>query len=155
MMRKEFQAGVGYSVVALGGVRRFFAAAVPCRGGSLAEQTEDSLADASQKRLLQEEGGRGSIVMQSIFLKNIEDQRRLPADRRGFLREGTARNRLYSSAAVRRKPAGHRGLGHWIERMARSKSSGRATAWLLPGMTACRWAHLADVPFRDGGGPRL
>ena len=72
MIRKEIRADAACSVVEFGGVRRVFAAVAPCRGVTLPEQAESALQ--TTQTLFREEGRSGSIVMQSVFLKNIEDQ---------------------------------------------------------------------------------
>jgi enamine deaminase RidA (YjgF/YER057c/UK114 family) len=72
MIRKEINAGIGHSVVELGDARHVFAAAVPCRGVTLQEQLQDVLQTI--KAIFKEEGAFGSIVMQSVFLGNIENQ---------------------------------------------------------------------------------
>jgi enamine deaminase RidA (YjgF/YER057c/UK114 family) len=64
--RKISSEGVGYSVVELNEVRHVLAAAVPRRGSSLAEQTWDALQTIRQ--LSEDEGVRGAIVSQSVFL---------------------------------------------------------------------------------------
>ena len=72
MIRKEIHAEAAYSVVEFNGVRRFFATVAPCRGVTLLEQTESALQTIEM--LFREDGGSGSIVMLSVFLKNVEDQ---------------------------------------------------------------------------------
>jgi enamine deaminase RidA (YjgF/YER057c/UK114 family) len=68
MLRKRCHDGVGFSVVELQDVRHVFAAAVPRRGGSLEEQAFDALRTI--KAVLDEEGPRGSIVKQEVFLSD-------------------------------------------------------------------------------------
>ena len=72
MIRKEIRADVGYSVVEFDGARRIFAAVAACRGVTLSEQAESALQ--TTQAIFRKEGGFGSMVMQSVFLKNIEDQ---------------------------------------------------------------------------------
>jgi enamine deaminase RidA (YjgF/YER057c/UK114 family) len=72
MIRKEIRAEMGCSIVEFDGVRRIFAAAAPRRGGTLSEQAESALQTV--QTLFQEQEVSGSIVMQSVFLKNVEDQ---------------------------------------------------------------------------------
>jgi enamine deaminase RidA (YjgF/YER057c/UK114 family) len=69
MIRKDSKEGIGYSVVELDGVRHIFAAAAPAGGGDLAEQARDALGTIEQ--LIREEGTRGSIVHQAVFLRDI------------------------------------------------------------------------------------
>ncbi len=71
MIRKESEAGVGYSVVELGGVRHVFVAAAPRRGTGFREQADDALRTIG--RLIKEESAPGSIVMQSVFLRDLAD----------------------------------------------------------------------------------
>ncbi|MGD0656047.1 MAG: dioxygenase [Thermoguttaceae bacterium] len=72
MIRKESNAGVGYSVVELGGVRHVFVAAAARRGTTIYEQAEDALGTI--ERLIKKEIAPGSIVMQSVFLRDLADQ---------------------------------------------------------------------------------
>jgi enamine deaminase RidA (YjgF/YER057c/UK114 family) len=69
MMRKHSQAGIGFSVVELQDVRHVFAAAIPRRGATLEEQAFDALRTIAE--VIEEEGPRGSIVQQSVFLSDI------------------------------------------------------------------------------------
>jgi enamine deaminase RidA (YjgF/YER057c/UK114 family) len=72
MIRKEIRADAGCSVVELRGVRRIFATVAPSRGVTLAEQAESALQ--TTETLFAEYGGLGSMVMQSVFLRNIADR---------------------------------------------------------------------------------
>jgi len=69
MIRKESSAGIGYSVVDLAGVRHVFASAVPREGTTLEEQTHDALHTI--EAVFDEEGTRGAIVHQAVFMKDI------------------------------------------------------------------------------------
>lgn len=69
MIRTESSEGIGYSVVELNDVRHVFASAVPRTGSSLQEQAWDALRTI--KDVNQEEGTRGSIVEQAVFMKDI------------------------------------------------------------------------------------
>ena len=66
MIRKESSDGVGYSVVEVNGVSHIFAAAVPRTGETLAEQAHDALRTI--EAAIDEEGARGSIVNQAVFV---------------------------------------------------------------------------------------
>jgi hypothetical protein len=66
MLRKMSSDGVGYSVVELNDVRHVFAAAVPRGGSTLEEQAEDALRTI--EAIIDEEGTRGSIVHQAVFV---------------------------------------------------------------------------------------
>ena len=72
MIRKEIRTDAGYSVAEFNGVRRVFATIAASRGVTLLEQAESALQTIQV--LFREEAGSGSIVMLSVFLKNIEDQ---------------------------------------------------------------------------------
>ena len=69
MIRKQSSEGIGYSVVELNDVRHVFASAVPRTGATLEEQAQDALRTI--KEVNQEEGTRGSIVEQAVFMKDI------------------------------------------------------------------------------------
>lgn len=69
MIRKVSSEGIGYSVVELNDVRHVFASAVPRTGTTLEEQAQDALSTI--KDVNQEEGTRGSIVKQAVFMKDI------------------------------------------------------------------------------------
>jgi hypothetical protein len=68
-IRKASDEGIGYSVVDVSDVRHLFAAAVPRRGSTLREQAHDALRTI--ETVIREEGTRGSIVHQSVFLADI------------------------------------------------------------------------------------
>ena len=77
MLRKLSQDGIGYSVVGLNDVRHVFAAAVPRNGGDLHAQAEDALRTI--EAINHEEGTRGSIVHQAVF---VADAEQIPVCRR-------------------------------------------------------------------------
>lgn len=66
---KASHMGIGYSVVELNDVRHIFAAAVPRRDGTLREQADDALRTI--ETVIQEEGTRGSIVHQAVFVPDV------------------------------------------------------------------------------------
>jgi len=66
MIRRESSDGIGYCVVELHGVRHIFAVAIPRTGTTLGEQAQDALRTIH--RVIAEEGSRGSIVQQAVFL---------------------------------------------------------------------------------------
>lgn len=70
-IRKLSFEGIGYSVVDLSDVRHVFVAAVPRRGRTLQQQAEDALSTINA--VMQEEGTRGSIVHQAVFLADMSD----------------------------------------------------------------------------------
>jgi enamine deaminase RidA (YjgF/YER057c/UK114 family) len=71
MLCKVSSRGIGYSVVELGATRHVFASAVPRRDGTLPEQLYDALQVIAA--VIEQEGTRGSIVKQAVFVRNIED----------------------------------------------------------------------------------
>ena len=81
MVRKQSHAGIGYSVIELHDVRHIFAAAAPRKGETLREQTRDALRTIEQ--VIAEQGARGSIVHQAVFIRDYamqEECRRLIKD---------------------------------------------------------------------------
>ena len=66
---KACHRGIGYSVVELNDVRHVFAAAAPRRGSTLREQADDALRTI--ETVIQEEGTRGSIVHQAVFVPDV------------------------------------------------------------------------------------
>ena len=69
VIRKVVDKGVGFSAVDLNDVRHVFAAAVPRRGPTLRQQANDALRTI--EAVIQEEGTRGSIVHQAVFLADV------------------------------------------------------------------------------------
>jgi enamine deaminase RidA (YjgF/YER057c/UK114 family) len=69
-IRKVSDEGIGYSTVELADVRHVFAAAVPRRGGSFSEQAHDALRTIAA--VVDEQGARGSIVHQAVFVDDVE-----------------------------------------------------------------------------------
>jgi len=70
-IRKVSNEGIGYSVVDLNDVRHVFAIAVPRSGVTLGEQAADALGTI--EAVAREEGSRGAIVHQTVFLANDQD----------------------------------------------------------------------------------
>lgn len=68
-IRKVSDDGIGYSVVELNDVRHVFAAAVPRRGVTLRQQADDALRTI--EAVNHEEGTRGSIVHQAVFVADV------------------------------------------------------------------------------------
>jgi enamine deaminase RidA (YjgF/YER057c/UK114 family) len=66
---KASHRGIGYSVVELNDVRHVFAAATPRGGVTLREQADDALRTI--ETVIQEEGTRGSIVHQAVFVPDV------------------------------------------------------------------------------------
>lgn len=61
--------GIGFSVVELNDVRHVYAAAVPRRTGTLREEVDDALETI--EAVMYEEGTRGSIVHQAVFVADL------------------------------------------------------------------------------------
>ena len=68
-IRKVSQEGIGYSTVDLNDVRHVFAAAVPRRGSTFRQQADDALRII--EAVTHDEGTRGAIVHQAVFLADI------------------------------------------------------------------------------------
>ena len=68
-IRKVSNSGVGYSVVDLNDVRHVFAAAAPLTGATFDQQADDALRTICA--VTGEEGTRGSIVHQAVFLADM------------------------------------------------------------------------------------
>lgn len=68
MIRKVSSEGVGYSVVDLNKVRHIFASAVPRKGKSLFEQSQDALRTI--EAVIRDEGALGTIVRQAVFIRD-------------------------------------------------------------------------------------
>lgn len=69
-IRKASNDGIGYSVVDLNDVRHVFATAVPRGGNTLSQQAADALGTI--EAVAREEGSRGAIVHQTVFLAHDE-----------------------------------------------------------------------------------
>ena len=68
-IRKVSHSGVGYSVVDLNDVRHVFATATPLAGSTFDQQADDALRTI--QAVTGEEGTRGSIVHQAVFLADM------------------------------------------------------------------------------------
>ena len=132
-IRKSSHAGIGYSVVDLNDVRHVFAAAVPRRGLTLRQQADDALRTI--EAVIQEEGTRGSIVHQAVFVPNvnlIDECRQIIRD---FYGERDAGHQLHPPAPVRRQAAGDRGPGHRPRHGRGPDRAASASNWSSPGTT--------------------
>ncbi len=81
MLRKVSSDGAGYSVAELSDVRHVFAAALPSSGTTFQQQTKDALRTI--QAVIDEEGSRGSIIHQAVFLadaRQIENCRQMMRD---------------------------------------------------------------------------
>ncbi|MGD0898745.1 MAG: dioxygenase [Thermoguttaceae bacterium] len=142
MIRKDSKEGIGYSVVDLDGVRHVFAAAVPGNGGDLAEQARDALGTI--ERLTREEGTRGSIVHQAVFLKDIGHR---DACRR-IMREFYG-DELPATTYIPQAPCGGKlleiealGVGRQTDDVRIERFSEQLVIVRHGGLA---WAHLADI----------
>jgi len=142
MIRNKFHEGAEYSIVDLGGARRVFATAVPRCDGTLREQTADALQTII--KLFQKEGGFDSIVMQTVFLREIEDQTVC----RQMIREFYGRD-LPATAYIPQAPCEGKSLS--IEALGVDCDRGAVEIERLgEGMVVTRhdgitWTHLANV----------
>ena len=145
-LRKESREEVGYSVVERSGVRHVFAVAMPCGGGDLREQTRDALRTIS--RAIQEQGVRGSIVHQAVFLRDLgqlDDCRQVIRD---FYGPDMPGHDLRAAAALRREARRDRGPRRRTRRRPGNDPAVlRADGGREHGDVA--WVHVADVPAGD------
>ncbi len=81
-IRKISHSGVGYSVVDLNDVRHVFAAATPLAGATFDQQADDALRTI--EAVIGEEGTRGSIVYQAVFLADMSHLARCQQIMRDF-----------------------------------------------------------------------
>ena len=81
-IRKVSHSGAGYSVVDLNDVRHVFAAATPCSGSTFNQQADDALRTI--EAVTREEGTRGSIVHQAVFLADMSQAGRCQQTMRDF-----------------------------------------------------------------------
>jgi enamine deaminase RidA (YjgF/YER057c/UK114 family) len=72
MICKQSDAGIGHSVAELHGARHFFAVAAPSQDGPFRRQAEDVLRTLDGS--IQAADGPSSIVMQTVFLRDINDR---------------------------------------------------------------------------------
>ena len=131
-IRKSSQAGIGYSVVDLNDVRHVFAAAVPRRGLTLRQQADDALRTV--EAVIQEEGTRGSIVHQAVFVPNVN----LIDECRQIIRDFYGKEMLATSYIPPPPCEGNCWRSRpWASAVAwaKSRSSGSASNWSSPGTT--------------------
>ncbi|OHB71110.1 MAG: hypothetical protein A2V70_04055 [Planctomycetes bacterium RBG_13_63_9] len=149
MLRKVSSDGIGFAVVQLNDTRHVVASAVPRRGEDLREQARDALGTI--EAVIDEEGTRGSIVRQAVFLKDIhqiEACRRIMADFYGdqlpatiYIPQPPCAGKLLEIEALGVGGKGHVEIQRHSERMVVSRHDGVA------------WVHLANVaPQTDSTG---
>lgn len=142
MIRKDSRQGIGYSVVDFAGVQQIFAAAVPGAGGDLHEQARDALHTI--ERLMHDEGARGSIVHQAVFMKDIrqmETCRKIMRDFYGdelpattYIPQPPCAGKLLEIEAI---GVGQQGSGIQIERCSEQM--------VVMRHANMAWAHLSNV----------
>ncbi len=81
-IRKDSHSGVGYSVVDLNDVRHVYAAAAPQAGSTFDQQAHDALRTI--RAVIHEEGTRGSIVHQAVFMADMSHVARCQQIMRDF-----------------------------------------------------------------------
>ncbi len=145
MIRKETSEGIGYSVVELGQVRHVFASAVPRGGGDFEQQIRDALTTIED--VVGEEGTRGSIVQQAVFLRDIEQTEtcraiikefygsELPAT--SYIPQAPCNNKLVSIEAL--------GVGRGFDGVEIRRLSEQM---VVTGHDGTEWVHLANITPR-------
>ncbi len=145
MIRKETSESIGYSVVELGQVRHVFASAVPRGGGDFEQQTHDALKTIED--VIDEEGTRGSIVKQAVFLRDIEQTEacraiikefygsELPAT--SYIPQSPCNNKLVSIEAL--------GVGRGADGVEIRRLSERM---VVTSHDEMEWVHLANITPR-------
>jgi hypothetical protein len=142
MTGKESISGVGCSIVERGGVQHLFATAAPRHGDTFPQQTEDALH--AIEVLGAEAGVRGSIITQSVFLRNPDD---LPACRQ-LMRDFYGRH-LPATTYILQPPCSGKLLE--VEVCAVAGGPGevcidrRGERLVIVHFDGMSWAHLADV----------
>jgi enamine deaminase RidA (YjgF/YER057c/UK114 family) len=149
MIRKESNAGVGYSVVELDGVRHVFVAARPRNGATIHEQAEDALGTI--ERLIRKEIAPGSIVMQSVFLRDLADQ----AACREIMRDFYGKE-LPATTYIPQPPCEGKLLA--IEALGVGRGQGeveivrKGQQTVIVRHDGITWVHVADIHCGNEGG---
>ena len=150
MIRKQTTESIGYSVVDLGQVRHVFASAVPRGGGDLEQQTHDALKTI--EAVIDEEGTRGSIVKQAVFLRDIKQVdacraimkefygSELPAT--SYIPQAPCNNKLVSIEAM--------GVGRGFDEVEIRRLSERMVVTRHDGI---EWVHLTNLTPHLNDGP--
>jgi len=141
MIRKESSEGVGYSVIGLDGTRHVLAAAVPRYGEDLDSQARDALQTI--RAVMEEEGTRGSIVRQAVFMRDIhqiEACRQIISDFYGdelpatiYIPQPPCGGKLVEIEALGVGGTGETEIQRYSERMVVSRHDG------------ITWVHLANI----------
>jgi enamine deaminase RidA (YjgF/YER057c/UK114 family) len=141
-IRKVSNAGIGYSVVELNDVRHVFAAATPRSGTTLEEQAQDALRTI--EAVIQEEGTRGSIVHQAVF---VADHNQIDACRK-IMREFYG-DQLPATAYVPQHPCNGKLLS--IEALGVGTGRGEVTIeriseqMVVARHNGIAWVHCAQI----------
>jgi enamine deaminase RidA (YjgF/YER057c/UK114 family) len=144
---KASQEGIGFSAVDLSDVRHVFAAAVPRRGATLAQQAADALSTIDA--VISAESARGSIVQQAVFLADISHVEECRCIMRRFYgREMPATSYIPQPPcdgkllAIEALGVGQRNGGVSIERISEQLVVARHNG--------IAWAHCAQVSLQSG-----
>lgn len=141
-IRRVSSAGIGYSVVDLNDVRHVFAAATPRSGAALEEQAHDALRTI--EAVIQEEGTRGSIVHQAVFLADYNQTDACRKIMRDFYGD-----QMPATAYVPQHPCNGKLLS--IEALGVGKGKGDVTIQrisdqlVLAGHNGIAWVHCAQI----------
>ena len=143
MIRKVSIDGVGYSVVELNDHRHVFAAAIPRSGTTLREQTEDALRTI--QAVMEEEGTRGAIVQQAVFVKDFD---RLD-ECREIIRRFYGKNAMPATSYIAQPPCDGKlvsiealGVGNDTGGVKIERHSERMVVTRHDGIS---WFHCADI----------
>jgi pSer/pThr/pTyr-binding forkhead associated (FHA) protein len=140
--------GIGYSVADWSDVRHVFAAAVPRRGTTLAEQTDDALRTI--EAVISVHGAHGAIVQQAVFLPDPA----LIAECREIIHKFYGKD-LPATSYIAQPPC----EGKLVEIEAMGLCSGRQTVEItrvseqlvLARHSGVTWTHAALAPQRCTG----
>ncbi len=142
MVRKCSSAGIGYSIVDLQDVRHVYAAAVPRSGHTLEQQAHDALK--TLEAVIQEEGTKGSIVHQAVFLSDLHQTDQCRQIMREFYGE-----ELPATTYVPQHPCEGKLLA--IEALGVGRGFGevqierRSEQMVITRHNGISWVHLAQV----------
>ncbi len=154
-IRKVSHSGVGYSVVDLDDVRHVFAAAIPRTGSTFSQQADDALRTIHS--ITREEGTRGSIVHQAVFLADMSHATRC----REIVREFYG-SELPATSCIPQPPCGGKllaiealGVGQGLGEVQIQRTSEELVIARHNGIA---WVHCTrtvpqaeDRPVYDGG----
>ena len=141
--------GIGYSVADWSDVRHVFAAAVPRRGTTLAEQTDDALRTI--EAVISVHGAHGAIVQQAVFLPDPA----LIDECREIIHKFYGKD-LPATSYIAQPPC----EGKLVEIEAMGLCSGRkeveitrvSEQLVIARHSGVAWTHAALVPRRSTGG---